>query len=372
VVTRQIVESLVRWFECNARDLPWRRTRDPYAIWVSEVMLQQTQVKTVLPYWEQWMRSLPNLQALASAKLEKIHKLWEGLGYYTRVRNLQKAARQIVERHKGRFPENYEEILAMPGVGPYTAGAICSIAFNQPKPILDGNLVRVLSRLFGIRADPRTSKVKARLWQLAERLVRCAAEQECAGKQEAGSRNASRDSDGCGACSALNQALMELGALICRPRQAHCDACPLTRFCFAFRHDCVESLPALRRRPGPTPRRFAAFLCRNGEKILVRQRPNGVVNAHLWELPNVELAPGEADIREAAQRALGASPKVLERFMSIRHSITRYRITLDVFRTANTHSAKRPAGCRWAKPSDLRLLPFTSAHKKILDRIYGC
>jgi A/G-specific adenine glycosylase len=193
----RLVSALLAWFSVNARDLPWRRTRDPYAIWVSEIMLQQTQVKTVLPYWERWMRELPTIEAVAKARSDKIHKLWEGLGYYTRARNLQKAARQIVAQHDVRsetrrrrgnesqtenkletphvvsykFPDNFDDVLALPGIGRYTAGAICSIAFNQPTPILDGNVIRVLTRVFGIGENPREKKTNAQLWQLAEELV---------------------------------------------------------------------------------------------------------------------------------------------------------------------------------------------------------
>ena len=193
---------MLDWFAQNARDLPWRRTRDPYAIWVSEIMLQQTQVKTVIPYWERWMRELPTIQAAAKASPDKIHKLWEGLGYYTRVRNLQKAAHQIIaqqnaslksRRRRGdesqtkkkietpspspyhvvsyKFPDNFDDVLALPGVGRYTAGAICSIAFNQPTPILDGNVIRVLTRVFGIGKNPREKKTNAYLWRLAGELV---------------------------------------------------------------------------------------------------------------------------------------------------------------------------------------------------------
>src|ERR1017187_9768575 len=164
---RGMVQDLLAWFALSARDLPWRRTLDPYAIWVSEIMLQQTQVKTVLAYWKRWMRALPNLTALARAKPERLHKLWEGLGYYTRVRNLHGAAQCIRREHGGKFPQDFDEVLALPGIGPYTAGAICSIAFNQPKPILDGNVIRVLARLFGIAGDPREPKTNARLWQIA-------------------------------------------------------------------------------------------------------------------------------------------------------------------------------------------------------------
>src|SRR5947209_8155612 len=144
--TKHLVSLLLAWFAQNARDLPWRRTSNPYAIWVSEIMLQQTQVKTVIPYWERWMRELPTIAALAEAKPERIHKLWEGLGYYTRVRNLQKAARLVMQKHGGKVPNSFEDLLALPGIGRYTAGAISSIAFNQPKPILDGNVIRVLTR----------------------------------------------------------------------------------------------------------------------------------------------------------------------------------------------------------------------------------
>jgi len=173
----KLVPLLLSWFSTNARDLPWRRTRDPYAIWVSEIMLQQTQVKTVIPYWERWMRALPTIQSTAKAPPAKLHKLWEGLGYYTRVRNLQKAAQEIVARHDGKFPENFDAILALSGIGRYTAGAISSIAFNQPTPILDGNVIRVLTRLFGIAASPREKQTNAQLWQLAGDLVNIASEQ---------------------------------------------------------------------------------------------------------------------------------------------------------------------------------------------------
>ena len=170
----RIARKLLAWFSKNARDLPWRRTQDPYAIWVSEIMLQQTQVKTVLPYWERWMRALATVEALAEASPQQIHKLWEGLGYYTRVRNMQRAAQVVIKKYGGEFPREFDAVLALPGIGRYTAGAICSIAFNQPTPILDGNVIRVLTRLFGIKGDPREKKTNAKLWQIAEDLVKSA------------------------------------------------------------------------------------------------------------------------------------------------------------------------------------------------------
>src|ERR1039458_10219671 len=224
---RDIVQRLLVWFARNARPLPWRRTRDAYAVWVSEVMLQQTQVKTVLPYWERWMRALPNIAALVKAKPQTLHKLWEGLGYYTRVRNLQRAAKVIVEQHRSRLPNDFETLLSLPGIGRYTAGAICSIAFDQPQPILDGNVMRVLTRLCGIAGDPRERKTNARLWHLAQELVQMASQTDAPTNPfphaTRNTQHASRP------CSEFNQSLMELGALICTPRLPRCGFCPIDR-----------------------------------------------------------------------------------------------------------------------------------------------
>ncbi len=351
----QIVCCLLQWFDLNARDLPWRRTRDPYAIWVSEVMLQQTQAKTVIPYWERWMEALPNLAALAKAQPGKIHKLWEGLGYYTRVRNLQKAARIIQKDYSGRFPQRFDDVLALPGIGRYTAGAICSIAFNQPTPVLDGNVTRVLTRLFGIDGDPRQRQTNARLWELAALLVQIAAGQ--------GRPDQSRS------CSHLNQALMELGARVCTPRQPTCDLCPVALHCQAAKHGRVEQLPALGPRQVATPKRFAAFVVQNGSRFLVRQRPAGTLNAYLWEFPNAEVALRRPSLREAARQALGCMPPNLTPFCSIRHTITHYRITLTVLHAQFGTAPPSIAGARWLTPARMRRLPFTGAHKKILQRL---
>ena len=216
-----LVHALLDWFATAARDLPWRRTTNAYAVWVSEIMLQQTQVKTVWPFWERWMRELPTVAALAAARPERVLKLWEGLGYYTRARNLQRAAQLIVARPGGEFPTQFDEMLALPGIGRYTAGAIGSIAFNQPAPILDGNVMRVLTRLFALTGNPREKETNARLWQLAEQLVRAAAAVDFK------SQISNLKFPLAGPCSALNQALMELGALVCTPRSPQCPRCPL-------------------------------------------------------------------------------------------------------------------------------------------------
>ena len=344
-----LVLHLLDWFATHARDLPWRRTRDPYAIWVSEIMLQQTQVKTVIPFWERWMRELPTIAAAAHADSAKIHKLWEGLGYYTRVRNLQKAAQVILEKHGGIFPERFEDVLALPGIGRYTAGAIGSIAFNQPTPILDGNVIRVLTRLFDIAENPKEKKTNTQLWELAEKLVR-----QASGIEHPASP----------ACSNLNQSLMELGALVCTPRNAQCLICPVKKLCPAFKENRVDEFPNLGKRETATARHFLAFAIEWNGKFLVQQRPSGVVNAQLWEFPNVEATGMKPDVEAAFQKLYGVKPKIIQPLRTVKHSITRYRITLEAF---SVSLAKRPAKTngRWLAPEGFDSLAFASAHKKL-------
>jgi A/G-specific adenine glycosylase len=351
--TQSLVGALLLWFSTNARDLPWRRTRDPYAIWVSEIMLQQTQVKTVIPFWERWLRELPSIAAAADASPDKLHKLWEGLGYYTRVRNLQKAAQAIVREHGGKFPERFEDVLALPGIGRYTAGAICSIAFNQAVPILDGNVVRVLTRIFGIGANPKAKATNQHLWKLAEALVASAA--RAAAANDAGSR--------------LNQSLMELGALVCTPRQPQCPLCPVRHYCVAFREGRTGELPNLGERTRTTARHFTAFVIARAGKFLVRQRPAGVVNAHLWEFPNVETNGRHAPVEALFQA--GTAPRRLVPLATVKHSITRYRITLEAFTVDVARTKLSAPGAVWKTPAQMHQLAFTSAHRRILRAATG-
>jgi A/G-specific adenine glycosylase len=342
-------------------------------------MLQQTQVKTVRAYWERWMRALPNARALAGAKPAQVLKLWEGLGYYARARNAQAAARVMVEKHGGEFPQTFAEALALPGVGRYTAGAVCSIAFNQPTPVLDGNVMRVLSRVFGVGGDPRGKEAKERLWGLAEELVliadwskfdfplriadlgkpagRSFQQKEAKGIVECRQRNGRN-------CGRLNEALMELGALVCTPRAPRCAACPVQRNCFARGANRVGEFP-MRKAPGPAAqRRFLAFIVKKNGRLLARQRPAGGVNAQLWEFPNVEIAPEEKN------PAAAAGPFVLtgkEPVCRVRHSITRHRILLEAYRAQWAGpEGKRGAPGVWRTAGQLERLALTSAHRKIL------
>lgn len=308
-------------------------------------MLQQTRVATAIAYWQRWMRALPDVRALARASPARTHKLWEGLGYYARVRNARAAARVMVEKHGGEFPNTYAEALALPGVGRYTAGAVCSIAYNQPTPVLDGNVMRVLSRLFGVAGDPRGRRANQRLWGLAEDLVAIA--------------------DGIPAAGRLNEALMELGALLCAPKQPRCASCPLQRICFARREGRQEEFPMLKPSGKPTRRRFAAFIVEKKGRFLARQRPPGGVNAHLWEFPNVEIAP-EENVPAAAVFAPFALTAA-EPLFRVRHSITRHRILLEAYRAQLPGRAGKAARAGvWRTPAQLERLAFTAAHRKIL------
>ena len=316
---------------------------------------------------------------MANAPSAKIHKLWEGLGYYTRVRNLQKAAQQIgksgmrnAECGKAayEFPRNYEDILALPGIGRYTAGAICSIAFNQPTPILDGNVIRVLTRLFGIGENPKEKATNARLWQLAEDLVKEAnicrwgehprVREPDGGRAQAPARGDARPTN----CSHLNQSLMELGALVCTPRQAQCLICPINKLCIAFKKNRVEELPNLGKRETATTRHFLAFAIECGGKFLVQQRPAGVVNAHLWEFPNAEITGTKADANTAFRKLFGVKPKAIQPLRTVKHSITRYRITLEAFAVLLAKPPARANG-HWLAPAEFDALAFSSAHKKL-------
>ena len=355
-----VVGALLPWFAAHARDLPWRRTLDPYAIWISEIMLQQTQVKTVIPYWERWLKRLPSVAALAAAPEADVLKLWEGLGYYTRARNLRRAAQSIVENHGGQFPRDFADVLALPGIGRYTAGAIASIAYNEAAPILDGNVIRVLTRLGALRGDPKGKVLNARLWELAEELVATAAKQTTIAPPVPHSA---------GPCSDLNQALMELGATVCTPRSPTCLVCPLAALCVAGRQGQAEAFPESKARAEVTAQRYVVAVLERQGRFLVRQRPAGTVNGGLWEFPNRELAATEV-AREAAADWLNLPVGSLVALKGVKHSITRYRISLEVFRAeAGPKPVPVETGATWQTPGELDQLAFTSAHRRILRQL---
>ncbi|MCP5517771.1 MAG: A/G-specific adenine glycosylase [Verrucomicrobiales bacterium] len=339
-------------------------------------MLQQTQVATVIPYYRRWMQRFPTLTALAEAPEDEVLKCWEGLGYYTRARNLQRAARQLVHDERGRFPRDPAAVLALPGIGRYTAGAICSIAFGQAQPVLDGNVIRVLTRFVGIDAPVKAAATQRRLWGLAGDLVAAVnglppvAEpcvvggapyvRECIGRRLV-RRNP---------CGALNQALMELGRQICLARQPKCPDCPLGATCRTRLEGAVQRRPNLGRRPPARKRHVVAIVIENRGRYWVRQRPVGGINGGLWEFPNEATTGAEAKSQQVALLWPAVDPASLERMATIRHTITNHRITLTAWRARLRTGVRCPAtdGC-WVGRGGLEKLAFAAAHRRLLQRL---
>jgi A/G-specific adenine glycosylase len=344
-------KALLAWYRQHRRDLPWRRTRDPYAIWVSETMLQQTRVETVVGYYQRFLERFPNPHALARAESDDVLGAWAGLGYYGRARNLQAAARQVVENHGGELPDDVEALRALKGVGRYTAGAIASIAFDRPAPIVDGNVARVLTRLLGIREDVQSTPVVKRLWEEADVLAR-------------------GESPG-----DLNQALMELGATLCTPRSPRCDTCPIANPCRARQAGDPESIPVKRTKPKPKRvEAIAAFVERRGKALAVRRPPNGLLGG-LWELPGGELRsrerPDEGLVRSLRER-IGLSVSDLERLGTVRHVFTHRVLRLHVYRAGGVRGRVRLEGFdahRWLPPAALADLPQSRVMEKALHLV---
>lgn len=302
--------ALLRWYRVHRRELPWRATRDPYAVWISESMLQQTRVETVLGYWAEFLLRFPTVEALATATLEDVFAAWAGLGYYSRARNLHRAAREIMERFDARVPEDVDALRSLPGIGRYTAGAIASIAFDRPAPILDGNVERVLVRWLALRGDPKAKAASARLWTLAAAF----AEGTSPGD--------------------LNQALMELGALVCTPGAPRCEACPIRATCEAHARGETTELPMrAAKRPPRRVRAAAAWLERGGRVLLVRRPPGGLLGG-LFELPGVELArdtPAEPALRDVIRARVGLEVDELTAAGHIAHAFTHRTLRLELF-----------------------------------------
>jgi len=325
---------LIAWYGRGRRDLPWRRTRDPYRIWVSEVMLQQTTVRAVVPYYRRFIRLFPTVRALAAARPGEVLAAWSGLGYYRRARSLSKAARIIVGKHAGRFPRRIEDALALPGVGRYTAGAILSIAYGARLPVLDGNVGRVLSRLRLVRGADSAARSR-RLWRLAGELV------------------AVTPSPG-----DLNQALMELGATLCTPTAPACAVCPLSRRCAARATGLQETIPSRRRVRAPIKVRAAvAVVTRDGRYLLHRRSDRDLMRG-LWELPAVGRGRRSDGLRLAVGRSVA----------TVRHSITYRRLEVSVH-PARLLAEPPRGGYRFVAPAELDHLPTSSLVRKVLAEL---
>ncbi len=347
-----ITRQLLAWIAGNLRDLPWRRDRTPYAVWISEVMLQQTQAATVVPYFANWLARFPDVRSLAAAPLDDVLKAWEGLGYYARARNLHRAAQRIMQQHDGALPADRGALLALPGIGRYTAGAILSLAFGQPEPVLDGNVRRVLCRLYDIDEDPRRPAVEHSLWKLAETLVKAAPP---------------------GRAGDLNEALMELGALVCTPAAPACPACPLAEQCLARGRDTAARRP-VRSPKSPTPHLdvvAGAIRDEQGRYLIIRRPEQGLLGG-LWGFPGGVLAPDElpaTGLVRAIREQTGIEVRGGAPLARIEHAYTHFRITLHAFAGELVASDPRPLRCaevRWVTFQALADYAFPVTDRKIV------
>jgi A/G-specific adenine glycosylase len=343
-------ESLLVWYRTEGRKLPWRETTDPYAIWVSEMMLQQTQVKTVLPYYRRWLTRFPTLSDLAQADLESVLKVWEGLGYYARARHLHRAAQILEQDYGGVFPQTLEAALKLPGIGRSTAGGILSSAFNLPVPILDGNVKRVFARLMALPVPPQ--KALSQLWDLSETLL---------------APQAPKD---------WNQALMDLGSLVCIRRRPLCGDCPWSALCLAYAQGLQHQLPkTMTKAPLPHKRIGVAVIVKENQRFLVDRRPPQGLLGGLWEFPGGKIEAGETVpdciVREIREE-LALEIEVGEELIVLDHAYTHFRVTLYVHLCGYLGGEPQALACeevRWVSLEELATLPFPAANQKIIDAL---
>ena len=340
--------SLLSWYRTQGRDLPWRRTQDPYVIWISEIMLQQTQVKTVIPYYERWLAKFPTVEALAAADQQTVLKLWEGLGYYARARNLHKAARQVVDEFGGVFPKDLEGAIALKGIGRTTAGGILSAAFNLPVAILDGNVKRVLARLVAFPTVP--NKASDALWEISEQVL---------------DPKHSRD---------FNQAIMDLGATLCTRHNPACLLCPWQTHCAAYNQNAVTDFPmAESRKPLPHKQIGVAVITDEQGNILIDRRKQEGLLGGLWEFPGGKIEPGEAVedcVRREIKEELGIEIEVQDRLITIDHAYTHFKVTLNVFNCKHLSGEPQPIECdevKWVTLDEIDEYPFPKANGQIIE-----
>ena len=342
--------QLLSWYEHHGRTLPWRQTQDPYAVWVSEIMLQQTQVKTVLPYYQRWLTTFSTVQALAQAPQQQVLKAWEGLGYYARARNLHRAAQVVVQNYGGILPTDLEAVMALPGIGRTTAGGILSAAFNLPLPILDGNVKRVLARLIALDVPPQ--KAQDRLWALSTQLL---------------PHQHPRD---------FNQALMDLGATLCTKRQPSCTICPWQAHCKAYRQNMQSEIPVTETKaPIPHKQIGVAVVWDDQKQVLIDRRPQQGLLGGLWEFPGGKVEPGEtveACIQRELQEELAIEVEVGDRLITLDHAYTHFKVTLHVYHCRHLNGEPQPLACdeiRWVTIAELEQYPFPAANGKIIEAL---
>jgi A/G-specific adenine glycosylase len=341
--------ALLAWYDRTGTALPWRGVHDPYRVWLSEIMLQQTQIETVKPYYERFLAAYPTVEALAAAPLDDVLKLWEGLGYYSRARNLHRAAQQIAA---GGFPQTVDGLLELSGVGRYTAGAIASIAFGARAPVLDGNVIRVFARLLDLPDDVTQEATKAKLWQVAERWLP---------PERAGD---------------YNQALMDLGRLICKPRAPLCAECPIWDSCAAFTHRTQAERP-VKAAKATTPHYdvAAGIIWNERAEILIAQRPLDGLLGGLWEFPGGKQEPGETlpeCLKRELREELAIEVEVGDLFTRVRHGFTHFKITLHAFTCQHTSGEPQRIGVRdyaWVTPDQFDAYSFGKADREVIREL---
>ncbi|MCY3907656.1 MAG: A/G-specific adenine glycosylase [Anaerolineaceae bacterium] len=342
-------EGLLDWYEREAADLPWRRSRDPWAIWLAEIMLQQTQVGTVIPYYERFLGHFPDIASLAAADLDEVLKLWEGLGYYRRARNLQRAARQVMEAYDGCLPHRAADLQRLPGIGRYSAGAIASIAFGEAAAVLDGNVMRVFARLTDLDEDITRSATQRRLWALAQAWL-----------------HPTRP-------GAWNQALMELGRRVCRPRQPDCPRCPLQTSCLARARGTQAQRPRRRPRPARPHHDHVVALLRNAQgELLIQRRPEDELLGGLWTFPGGRAKAEDASLEAALQRCLretlGLEARPGAALAPVQHGFTHFRITLHAWECALVCGPEESPSpeTAWVQPEELDSYSFGGAERALI------
>jgi A/G-specific adenine glycosylase len=344
---------LIGWFAKNQRPLPWRKTYRPYHIWISEIMLQQTQMDRVVAYFLKWCERFPDMKSIACASQEEVYKLWEGLGYYSRARNIQRTAEMLCATSRCRIPDHYEKLLALPGIGPYTAAAIMSLAFNRDYPVIDANVERVFSRLFDIPSPLKNKENRLFIEKKTRSMLPT------------------------GEARMFNQALMELGALICSPKQPRCRQCPISSSCEALQQGTVEQRPVTGKQAKPVSIIMATGLLLNDGKIFIQKRLPDDVWANLWEFPGGRLHAGEqaseAVVREYLEET-GLQVETVADLGTMRHSYTIYRVTLHCFlvRLCGENVSPRLKAAqeyRWVLPENLSAYAFPAGHRKLIEKL---
>lgn len=337
-------QALLEWYDANRRDLPWRASPDPYRVWISEIMLQQTRVETVVGYYRRFLERFPTVLALADAPLDDVLALWSGLGYYARARNLHRAARAIQDRHDGVFPSDPDAVRDLPGIGDYTAGAILSIAFGRREAVVDGNVIRVLSRLRALEGNPKETRLKNACWEIARSLV-----------------PADRPGD-------FNQALMELGATVCTPSSPGCGTCPVAAGCEARALGRPESFPARPPKTKRPHRRVDCALVDRGGRLLLVRRPDEGLLGGLWELPSApRKGKGGASLGEALAPLGLAAHETIVRIASVEHAFTHFDLTLDAFACEAAGEVVPGSPARWVAREELAGYGMSAAMRRVLE-----